>query len=101
MYLPGCDRNARKNDEKVEEYQKEWGVAGQEYDCKYDPHNVKRIIQKVALNDTIMLHMLLWPSVILVLAFIGILIIFLFFGCGLGTEYLRVCCCKRKVAVLN
>lgn len=80
-FKPVCYGNKRKNQRLVDNYDKEFGVIGSNFSCLYDPDDVTKVIREHHGSESFSLHLLLWPSVIVVLCALGFLMIYHVCGC--------------------
>ncbi len=77
----------------MEKYRDEWGIPGQQYDCRFrDQEDSKKVIRRINMDDTDMLHMLLWPSVAFFLGMVALITLYCLFGC----ETMMNDCCRKK-----
>lgn len=60
----------------IEKYAAKWGQAGQTYDCWYNPNAITQIVRVRTFSRSHAIHSLLWPSVLLILATVSLIVAF-------------------------
>jgi hypothetical protein len=71
------------NDEEAMEHQQDWGLKGQRYTCFRHPRDPKLVFRERQGSIRLMLHLMLWPSIICIICIVGTIVAMHRFGCQL------------------
>ena len=80
-YQPTCLRSNKDNDMEVNNYIKKWGMLGATFTCLHNPSSDEEVVRAVRGDTTLVLHLLLWPLLVLILSGLGFLLPLLICGC--------------------
>ena len=79
-YYPGCERNEDVNAQRVKEHQDKYGSGN--YSCLYDVTvGSNKVIRVRKLGQDGMVHCLLWPSLVIVVSVVFIIMMIHACGC--------------------
>ena len=97
-YIPGCDGSTSTNDRRVEKYQRIWGnISGHHFDCMYKPDETQ-VIRYISQTEAEVIHMLVWPSILILAGCVIMLILFELYGCDYVGLYCKNGCRSNRVA---
>ncbi len=80
-FFPKCYHT--HNEEEAHKYQQKWGLRQQQYTCFRHPNDPRLVFRLRQGSQKLMLHLMLWPSIVAFISIIGMILVYARFGCQL------------------